>query len=71
MSSIFVTKQKASSGINRLFGATQEEDVFLQFVPGTVVDVVTSYESAAYDNPRDINCIIGKSHLMSSGNIPK
>ena len=69
MSSIFVTKQKASSGINRLFGATQEEDVFLQFVPGTVVDVVTSYESAAYDNPRDINCIIGKSHLMSSKDI--
>ena len=36
--------------------------IYIQFVPGIVLDVVTSSESAAYNEPRDINTIVAKPH---------
>ena len=64
MGSTFVTKQKASTGINRLFGSSESRDVFIQFVTGIVTHVITSVESLTYDGKeRKINSILAKSHM--------
>ena len=49
-----------SSGI---FGSTKPQPVWLQFVPGIVLDVIINNESPAYKDERDINCILAKSHI--------
>ena len=40
MSSTFTTRQKATQGIGKLFGGSTTEEIYLQFVPGIVLDVV-------------------------------
>ena len=59
-----ITKKK---GFKRgTFGRALGERVYMQFVPGHVIDVATSIDSAVTaktKNLRDINCIIAKSHM--------
>ena len=64
MGSTFITKEKASSGFEKLFhGDTKPEEIFLQFVPGIVGQVMTSYQSLTFDGkPRKINSILAKAH---------
>ncbi len=65
MSSTFT--QMKSTEKNSVFGGTGKPiPVYLQFVPGIVLDVATSYESAAYKMPRDINSIMARSHVTST-----
>ena len=55
-----------NSNFNRnILGKKRNEQVYLQFVPGVVIDVVTSYESAPFNSIRDINAIVAKSHISS------
>ena len=56
--------QLKSNERNSVFGGTgKPQSVYLQFVPGVVLDVVTSHESSAFNGPRDINSIMAKSHI--------
>ncbi|MBC8428019.1 MAG: hypothetical protein H8D94_00960 [Candidatus Pelagibacter sp.] len=68
MGSTFTTKRNATTGIGKLFGNTSNEEIYLQFVPGIVLDVVVNYQSAAYTTIRDINSIIAKSHVTNDVN---
>tara|TARA_Y100000310_G_scaffold340042_1_gene434569 strand:- start:93 stop:1379 length:1287 start_codon:yes stop_codon:yes gene_type:complete len=64
MGSTFVTKQKSTKGFEKIFGSTTSEEVFLQFVPGIVGQVITSYQSLTFDGkPRKINSILAKPHF--------
>ena len=49
-----------------LFGSSKPVPVWLQFVPGLVLDVVINSESPAYEGDRDINSILAKSHVDST-----
>ena len=51
-----------SVNIKHQFGSRENIPIYIQFVPGTVLDVVTNEASPAYQEPRDINCIIAKKH---------
>ena len=62
MSSRFVDMQQPKHRLRSLFGNRDPLKVFLQFVPGTVMDVCTSAQSGPYQNPRHINSIIAKTH---------
>jgi hypothetical protein len=68
MASTFTTIQKATRGIGKLFGGSPNEEVYLQFVPGIVLDVVVNYQSVAYTTIRDVNSIIAKSHVSNDVN---
>ena len=46
--------------------AKEQVDVFLQFVPGNVIDAATSEESIVYSDTRDQNCIIARPHFGNS-----
>ena len=65
MASTFTTRQKATTGIGKLFGGSTTEEIYLQFVPGVVLDVVVNSNSAAYTTIRDLNSIIAKSHVSN------
>ena len=65
MASTFTTRQKATTGIGKLFCGTTTEEIYLQFVPGIVLDVVVNSNSAAYTTIRDLNSIIAKSHVSN------
>jgi len=65
MASTFTTRQKATTGIGKLFGGSSTEEIYLQFVPGIVLDVVVNSNSAAYTTIRDLNSIIAKSHVSN------
>ena len=65
MASTFTTRQKAQTGIGKLFGGSTTEEIYLQFVPGIVLDVVVNSNSAAYTTIRDLNSIIAKSHVSN------
>jgi hypothetical protein len=68
MGSTFTTMQKATKGIGKLFGGSPNEEIYLQFVPGIVLDVVVNYQSVAYTTIRDVNSIIAKSHVSNDVN---
>jgi len=68
MSSTFVTIDPSKTDRKKLFGDTKPQKVWLQFVPGSVIDVATSVDSAAYTKPRDINSIIARSHISDDLN---
>jgi hypothetical protein len=55
-----ITTDKFS--IKHQFGSKENIPIYIQFVPGTVLDVVINEASAAYQEPRDINCIVAKKH---------
>ena len=40
--------------------------IYIQFVPGIVLDVIVNSESSAYNGPRDINAIVAKPHYGAS-----
>ena len=65
MASTFTTRQKATTGIGKLFGGSTTEEVYLQFVPGVVLDVVVNTESVGHNTIRDLNSIIAKSHVSN------
>ena len=65
MASTFTTRQKVQTGVGKLFGAPTTEEIYLQFVPGIVLDVVVNSNSAAYTTIRDLNSIIAKSHVSN------
>ena len=65
MASTFTTRQKAQTGIGKLFGGSTTEEIYLQFVPGIVLDVVVNSNSTAYTTIRDLNSIIAKSHVSN------
>ena len=65
MASTFTTRQKATTGIGKLFGGSTTEEVYLQFVPGVVLDVVVNTESVGHNTIRDINSINAKSHVSN------
>ena len=52
-----------------LFGGSKPVPVWLQFVPGVVLDVVINSESPAYESDRDINSILAKSHISPTNGI--
>tara|TARA_Y100000401_G_scaffold109285_1_gene105378 strand:- start:19 stop:1359 length:1341 start_codon:yes stop_codon:yes gene_type:complete len=52
-----------------LFGGSKPVPVWLQFVPGVVLDVVINSESPAYESDRDINSILAKSHISPANGI--
>ena len=63
MGSTFVTFDKIKSDSEKLFANKKPDAIFLQFVPGNVVDVVTSSDHYAYNNKsRNINSILAKPH---------
>ena len=64
MASSFVKIPPPRSKKKNWLGRPETESVWFQFVPGVVIDVVTSFESAAADNnPRNLNGIIAKPHM--------
>jgi len=66
MGSTFVPLNKLKSDSKKLFANTKPEAIFLQFVPGQVIDVVTSNMHAMYSNKdRNINSIIARPHYGS------
>ena len=64
MSSTFATLPGRYNSTG-LFGKSKPQPVYLQFVPGIVLDVVINNESPAYKSDRDINSILAKSHVSS------
>ena len=52
-----------------LFGNSKPQPVWLQFVPGVVIDVVINSKSPAYSDDRDINSILAKPHIVSKEGI--
>ena len=52
-----------------LFNDENDTKHWLQFVPGIVVQVITSRNTPGYNDERDINSIIAKSHADSAENI--
>jgi len=64
-----MTVMPSKKGHKGLFGGRQSVPVWLQFVPGVVMDVVINNESPAYKNDRDINSILAKSHVVSNKGI--
>ena len=40
-------------------------DIYIEFIPGLVLDVVLNDKSPAYTEDRDINSIIAKKHFGS------
>ena len=63
MGSTFVSLNKLKSDSKKLFANSRPEAVYLQFVPGQVIDVVTSSTHVMYsDRPRNINSILAKPH---------
>ena len=64
MGSTFVTKQRHNKGFDKILGSTSSSEVFLQFVPGIVGQVITSYQSLSFDGKsRKINSILAKPHV--------
>ena len=57
---VFVTSDNTS--IKHKFGHKQNIPIYLQFVPGLVLDVVLNEQAPAYGGPEDINCIIARNH---------
>tara|TARA_R100000315_G_scaffold61631_1_gene40587 strand:- start:343 stop:1668 length:1326 start_codon:yes stop_codon:yes gene_type:complete len=68
MSSTFTT-MPSKYNQKGLVGASRSQPVWLQFVPGIVMDVVINDESPAYQSDRDINSIIAKSHITPSSGL--
>jgi hypothetical protein len=62
MGSTFTAREKTIPG-KSIFGQSSTDQFYLQFVPGLVLDIVTSVDSAAYTGIRDINSIIAKPHI--------
>ena len=63
MGSTFVSLNKLKSDSKKLFANSRPEAIYLQFVPGQVIDVVTSSNHVMYsDRPRNINSILAKPH---------
>ena len=62
MSSTFTSFQDVEDQTS-IFGTSKPLPIWLQFVPGIVTNVVTSLETAGYDNERDVNSIIAKPHI--------
>ena len=52
-------------GTTDVFGTKKDTPVYLQFVPGIVLDVVVNSNSAAYTTIRDLNSVIAKSHVSN------
>tara|TARA_B100000287_G_C20596016_1_gene766162 strand:+ start:93 stop:1439 length:1347 start_codon:yes stop_codon:yes gene_type:complete len=68
MSSTMVNMPQKSSK-KGLFGSQKPTPVWLQFVPGIVLDVVINNESPAYQSDRDINSILAKSHVTPTDSL--
>ena len=58
-----MTVMPAKNNQRGIFGGSKPVPVWLQFVPGIVLDVVVNDESPAYQSERDINSILAKSHV--------
>tara|TARA_B100000287_G_scaffold433391_1_gene494994 strand:+ start:2083 stop:3318 length:1236 start_codon:yes stop_codon:yes gene_type:complete len=52
--------QTPSSGGGGIFGNNNPDKVWMQFVPGTVIQVMPNQFSAGYSSPRDVNTIIAQ-----------
>lgn len=64
MGSTFVRKKDIQQSSGTLGKNRQNMPIYIQFVPGHVIDVVTSYESATYSSAgSNINSIIAVSHV--------
>ena len=59
------TQMKSTERDSVFGGSGKPTPVYLQFVPGVVLDVVTSYKSPAFNSERDLNSIMAKSHVTS------
>ena len=68
MGSTFTTLNSPQDKTSGLFNKATPSQIYLQFVPGIVLDVVTNAQSAAFTSIRDINSIIAKSHINSDLN---
>ena len=72
MGSVFISKKKikGSSATNssNVFSAFKQvdDDVYLQFVTGTVMNVVTGPESVGYSTTRDVNAVFARSHMTGN-----
>ena len=63
MSSVFIKDSKRTiKGFN---GKEYPSHYYLQFVPGYVVEVIHSEESAYYTGPESINTIIALPHIRN------
>ena len=49
-------------GVKHQFGRKENIPIYIQFVPGVVLDAVINEASAAYQEPKDINAIVAKKH---------
>ena len=64
MASSFVKIPPPRSKKKNWLGRPETESVWFQFIPGIVIDVATSFESAVTDNnPRNLNGIVAKPHM--------
>jgi hypothetical protein len=61
MGSLFTTS--ADNKISLGMGRKQNVPFYLQFVPGNVVDVVTSAKSMFFNGPKSINSILALAHI--------
>ena len=66
MSSTFVQKEISSKTGKGGFGTSQTTEVYLQFVPGQVTDVATSFLSKTFIGENDQNAILAKSHIKDT-----
>jgi hypothetical protein len=62
MASTFTT-MRSKERKSFLGGTGRPQNVYLQFVPGHVLDVMTSAESSGFRNTRQINSIIARPHI--------
>jgi len=63
MSSVFIKTDNHT--VKGLFGKEEQVPVYLQFVPGIVVDVVTSKNCEYYKGSRSINSVIALPHITT------
>ena len=66
-STMTMMPQKGAS--RGLFGSAKPIPVWLQFVPGIVMDIVINNEAIAYTSDRDINSIIAKPHIQGKSGL--
>ena len=65
MASILTTAGNTTS-TKGVFGSTVNTPIYLQFVPGVCVDVITSKETLnSFNDPKNINTILALPHIRN------
>tara|TARA_B100001094_G_scaffold291530_1_gene310023 strand:- start:123 stop:1382 length:1260 start_codon:yes stop_codon:yes gene_type:complete len=71
MGSTFVKMNQSKKTGKGAFSSSQRSEIFLQFVPGQVIDVATSKSSKSHNDNNHQNSIFAKSHIKESPTNPR